>query len=135
MPEFKPKELKTKSFLQRLEFGTNVQFQRSNQYFPTTGDFGGQVGYKFSKNGILGLGAAYKLGMGTGFDNIRFSHQGIGIRSFGDCKLKGTFFVNGGLNSIHNAAFFNTTQLLNATIWTTVALLRDLQKCARSTTS
>lgn len=123
MPDFKPKELKTKSFLQRLEFGTNVQFQRSNQYFPTTGDFAGQVGYKFSKNGILGVGASYKLGMGTGFNNIRFSHQGMGLRSFGDYKLKGTFFVNGGFEFNYNSAFSSTTQLMNATVWTKSALI------------
>lgn len=123
MPDFKPKELKTKSLLQRLEFGTNVQFQRSNQYFPTTGDFAGQVGYKFSKNGIFGLGASYKLGMGTGFDNIRFSHQGIGFRSFGDYKLKGTFFVNGGFEYNYNAAFTTSIPLLNQSGWTRSALL------------
>ncbi|CAL1516426.1 hypothetical protein [Chitinophaga sp. MM2321] len=96
MPDFKPNEMKTKSFLQRLEFGSNIQFQRSNKFFPTTGDLAGQVAYKFHKNGSIGAGLAYKLGMGTGFDNIRFSSQGMGIRSFIDWKLKGTFFLNGG---------------------------------------
>ncbi|MGE7774245.1 hypothetical protein ACQKLP_05955 [Chitinophaga sp. NPDC101104] len=37
MPDFQPNEMKTKSFMQRLEFGCNVQFQRSNQFFPSTG--------------------------------------------------------------------------------------------------
>lgn len=96
MPDFKPKEMKTKSFLQRLEFGSNIQFQRSNKFFPTTGDLAGQAAYKFHKNGSAGLGLSYKLGMGTGFDNIQFSGQGMGIRSFIDWKLKGTFFLNGG---------------------------------------
>jgi hypothetical protein len=96
MPDFKPKEMKTKSFLQRLEFGSNVQFQRSNKFFPTTGDLAGQAAYKFHKKGSAGIGLSYKLGMGTGFDNIRFSGQGMGIRSFVDWKLKGTFFLNGG---------------------------------------
>ncbi|SEW52513.1 hypothetical protein [Chitinophaga arvensicola] len=96
MPDFKPNEMKTKSFMQRLEFGSNVQFQRSNKFFPTTGDLAGQVAYKFHKNGSTGIGLSYKLGMGTGFDNIHFSGQGMGIRSFIDWKLKGTFFLNGG---------------------------------------
>lgn len=96
MPDFKPNEMKTKSFMQRLEFGSNVQFQRSNKFFPTTGDLAGQVAYKFHKNGSTGIGLSYKLGMGTGFDNIQFSGQGMGIRSFIDWKLKGTFFMNGG---------------------------------------
>lgn len=123
MPDFKPKELKTKSLLQRLEFGTNVQFQRSTQFFPTTGDFAGQVGYKFSKNGILGLGASYKLGMGTGFNNIRFSHQGVGFRSFGDYKLKGTFFVNGGFEYNYNQPFADAAQLYKQNNWSRSALL------------
>lgn len=96
MPDFKPNEMKTKSFLQRLEFGSNIQFQRSNKFFPTTGDLAGQAAYKFHKNGSAGIGLSYKLGMGTGFDNIRFTSQGMGIRSFIDWKLKGTFFLNGG---------------------------------------
>ncbi|SIN83659.1 hypothetical protein SAMN04488055_1684 [Chitinophaga niabensis] len=123
MPDFKPKELKTKSLLQRLEFGTNVQFQRSTQFFPTTGDFAGQVGYKFSKNGILGLGASYKLGMGTGFNNIRFSHQGVGFRSFGDYKLKGTFFVNGGFEYNYNQPFADAAQLYKQNSWSRSALI------------
>ncbi|MEC5145474.1 hypothetical protein [Chitinophaga sp. 212800010-3] len=96
MPDFKPKEMKTKSFLQRLEFGSNLQFQRSNRFFPTTSDLAGQVAYKFHKNGSVGVGMSYKLGMGTGFNDIHFSGQGMGIRSFIDWKLKGTFFMNGG---------------------------------------
>ncbi|WP_261511534.1 hypothetical protein [Chryseobacterium paludis] len=96
MPDFKPKEMKTKSFLQRLEFGSNIQFQRSNKFFPTTSDLAGQVAYKFHKNGSAGLGLSYKLGMGTGFNNIQFSNQGMGIRSFMDWKIKGTIFLNGG---------------------------------------
>lgn len=123
MPDFKPKEMKTKSFLQRLEFGTNVQFQRSSQFFPTTGDIGGQAAYKFDKNGSVGLGAAYKLGLGTGFDNIRISHQGVGLRSFADYKLKGTFFVNGGFEFNYNTPFENMRQLSNVTMWSRSALL------------
>ncbi|MET3876443.1 hypothetical protein [Chitinophaga sp. OAE865] len=96
MPDFKPKEMKTKRFLKRLEFGSNIQFQRSNRFFPTTSDIAGQAAYKFHKNGSAGIGLSYKLGLGTGFDNIQFSSQGMGIRTFIDWKLKGTFFLNGG---------------------------------------
>ncbi|TWV99457.1 hypothetical protein [Chitinophaga pinensis] len=49
MPDFKPNPMKTKSFLQRLEFGGNIQFQKSTRYFPTTSDIAAQVGYKFQK--------------------------------------------------------------------------------------
>ncbi len=96
MPDFKPSEMKTKRLLQRLEFGSNIQLQRSSRFFPTTGDLAGQAAYKFHKNGSAGIGLSYKLGMGTGLNNIHFSSQGMGIRSFIDWKLKGTFFLNGG---------------------------------------
>ncbi|MGF6848288.1 hypothetical protein QFZ51_003523 [Chitinophaga sp. W3I9] len=105
MPDFKPKEMKTKRFLQRLEFGSNMQFQRSNRFFPTTSDLAGQAAYKFHKNGSAGIGISYKLGIGTGFDNIRFSGHGMGIRSFIDWKLKGTFFLNGGYEQNYQPSY------------------------------
>ena len=76
MPDFKPNPMKTKSFLQRLEFGGNLQFQKNTSYYPTTTDIAGQVGYKFHKNGSAGVGVSYKLGMGTGWNHIAFTHQG-----------------------------------------------------------
>ncbi|WP_217607283.1 hypothetical protein [Chitinophaga sp. GbtcB8] len=123
MPNFKPNEMKTKSFLQRLEFGGNMQFARSTQFYPTTSDIAGQVAYKFHKNGTAGMGAAYKLGMGTGFDNIRFSHQGVGLRSFLDWKLKGSIFVNGGFEENYIASFQNSAQLYNIDNWQGSALV------------
>ncbi|TWI90646.1 hypothetical protein [Chitinophaga japonensis] len=123
MPDFKPNEMKSKSFLQRLEFGGNLQFQRSSQYFPTTSDIAGQVAYQFHKNGSAGIGAAYKLGMGTGFNNIRFSHQGVGLRSFLDWKLKGTFYINGGFEQNYNSQLLNEEQLRNFDNWQGSALI------------
>lgn len=123
MPDFKPNPMKTKSFLQRLEFGGNIQFQKSGRYYPTTSDIAGQVGYKFHKNGSAGVGIAYKLGMGTGWDHIAFSHQGIGLRSFVDYKLKGTFFVNGGFEENYLSTFTRVAQLSKWNGWQGSALL------------
>jgi len=123
MPDFKPNPMKTKSFLQRLEFGGNIQFQKSSQYFPTTSDIAGQVGYKFHKNGTAGIGVSYKLGMGTGWNNIAISHQGVGLRSFVDWKLKGTFFVNGGFEQNYVSTIAHTDQLKDWKGWQGSALL------------
>ena len=112
MPDFKPNPMKTKSFVQRLEFGGNIQFQKSSRYFPTTSDFAAQVAYKFHKNGSAGIGAAYKLGMGSGWDHIVFSHVGLGLRSFIDWKLKGTFFLNGGVEKDYLIKNWKTSALL-----------------------
>ncbi|MCF6405434.1 hypothetical protein L3C95_21190 [Chitinophaga filiformis] len=123
MPDFKPNPMKTKSFLQRLEFGGNIQFQKSNRYFPTTSDIAGQVGYKFHKNGTAGIGASYKLGMGTGWNDIYISHQGMGLRSFVDWKLKGTFFVNGGFEQNYVSTITHADQLKDWSGWQGSALL------------
>lgn len=122
MPDFKPNPLKTKSFLQRMEFGGNIQFQKSNKYFPTYADIAGQAAYKFHKNGSLGLGIAYKIGMGKGWDHISFSHLGLGLRSFLDWKIRGTFFVNGGFEENYQTTFTSLNQLKSLNIWKGSAL-------------
>jgi hypothetical protein len=96
MPNFKPNNQKTKSFWNRLEYGTNLQTQRSNYFFPTTSDLGLSVGYKLSDKSVVGVGGSYKVGWGKDIRNINVSSQGAGLRSFLDVKLKGSFFASGG---------------------------------------
>jgi hypothetical protein len=123
MPDFKPNPMKTKSFIQRLEFGGNIQFQKNNKYFPATADIAAQVGYKFHKDGTIGLGLSYKLGLGKGWNAIAISHQGVGLRTFADWKLKGTFFVNGGFEGNYLAAFSHLDPLKSWNGWQKSALL------------
>ncbi|SHN45471.1 hypothetical protein [Chitinophaga sp. CF418] len=113
VPSFKPNPLKTKRFLNRLEPGGNIQFQRANYYFPTVVDIDAQVGYKFHKSGVVGVGLAYKLGLGQGWAHIAFSHQGFGIRSFLDWKLRGSIYINGGLEGNKPAGFHRIRELKN----------------------
>ena len=97
MPEgFKHNEQKTKSFLKRLEYGTNLQTQKANNFFPVTSDIGLSIGYKLNDKSVIGIGASYKLGWGRGWNNIRLSSQGVGLRSYLDWKLKGSFWISGG---------------------------------------
>jgi hypothetical protein len=96
MPDFKPNNQKTKSFWKRLEYGTNLQTQKSNNFFPTTSDIGLSVGYKLSDKSIIGIGGSYKVGWGKDIRNIAISSEGAGLRSFLDVKLKGSFFASGG---------------------------------------
>lgn len=105
MPDFKPNEMKSKTFKQRLQFGSNLQFGKATNYLPGTADIGVQWAYKLNNKSSIGLGTVYKLGLGSGFNDIRFSFAGIGLRSFADWKLKGGFFVNGGFEYNYNAAF------------------------------
>ena len=97
MPEdFKPRNLKVKSFWNRVEIGTNIQSVRSNGILPTTSDLAISAGYLLSENSVVGIGASYKLGWGQNIQNIRISHQGVGARSFIDWKLKGAWWISGG---------------------------------------
>ncbi|RFM34460.1 hypothetical protein [Chitinophaga silvisoli] len=123
MPDFKPNPMKTKPFLKRLEFGGNIQFQKNSSYYPTITDIAGQVGYKFNKNGSIGIGISYKLGLGSGWNHIAFSHQGIGIRSYIDHKIKGSFYITGGYEKNYFQSFSRFTELYHLHHWTESALL------------
>ncbi|PWV47661.1 hypothetical protein [Chitinophaga sp. S165] len=111
MPDYQPKEMKMQAFLKRLKPGGNIQFQRSGSYFPANVEIAGQLAYQFHKKGSLGVGLGYKLGLGENWDKIQFSHRGIGVRSFIDWKLKGTFFLNGGYELNRFTPFRNVQEL------------------------
>ncbi|SFM85445.1 hypothetical protein SAMN05428949_1051 [Chitinophaga sp. YR627] len=122
MPDFKPNQMKTRRFLQRMEFGGNIQFQRASNWYPTMGDIALQAAYKFSEKGNAGIGLAYKLGLGS-LDRIAISSKGVGIRSFADYRIKNAFSLNGGLEMNHYAAFSHIAQLKNWNGWQRSALL------------
>ncbi len=116
MPSFKPNNQKSKTFLQRLEYGSNFQFAKQNSLVPTTADIALSVGYKLNDKSIIGIGASYKMGMGS-LRRLSISHQGIGIRSFVDWRLKKQFFVSGGFELNYNAQFKKLTQLQTYNDW------------------
>jgi hypothetical protein len=99
MPEgFKPNNQKTKSFLKRFEYGTNVQTQKATNYFPVTSDIDLSLGYKLNDKSVIGIGGSYKMGMGHDWHHIRITNEGMGFRSFIDWKiLSSTGGAGGGL--------------------------------------
>ena len=105
MPGFKPKALKAKPFLKRFELGSNLQFAKSTNFLPARADFAFQVAYRFSEKGSAGGGVDYKLGLGRGIQNLQFSSEGVGLRTFVDYQLKNTFYINGGLEKIYFQSF------------------------------
>ena len=124
MPEgFKPNDQKTKSFLQRLEYGTNVQSQKATSFFPVTSDIGLSLGYKLNGKSVIGIGASYKMGWGRGWNNIRISNQGVGFRSFIDWKIKGSFWISGGYEQNYKTIFRDFVQLRDKTAWQTSGLV------------
>lgn len=118
MPDgFRPQSQKTKSFLQRLELGANIQSVRSNGILPTTSDLAISAGYKLNDKSIIGLGASYKLGWGKNIQNIRITHQGLGARSFIDWKIKGSLWISGGFEMNYRSEIRNITELKDYSAW------------------
>ncbi len=122
MPGFKPNMTKTKTFRQRIVYDANVQFARVNPLVPTAADIALGVGYKLNDKSIIGVGASYRLGVGS-LQRLRISHQGLGLRSYIDWKLKKQFYLTGGYELNHQAAFSSIAQLRDYNSWQQAALV------------
>ena len=96
IPSFKPNSQKTKGLFKRLTYEANIQFSKSNKLLPSQSDIALGVGYKLNDKGVIGVASSVKLGLGTGWNNIKLSTQGIGLRSYLDWKIKGNFYASGG---------------------------------------
>lgn len=122
IPNFKPNNQRSKTFWQRLEYSGNFQFGKSNSLMPTTADIALSVGYKLNDKSLIGIGASYKMGLGS-IQRLSISHQGLGLRSFIDWKLKKQFFISGGFELNYNAQFRNMSQLRNYQGWQQAGLV------------
>jgi hypothetical protein len=131
MPEFKPNDQKTKSFLQRLEYGFNIQSERGQYGLPATSDLAMTLGYKLSDNKRFGIGASYKMGWGNGLKDIHISSEGIGFRSYLDIKFPtiaggkvlGGLWLSGGFEYNYLSNFRSIQELHNnVDVWQRSAL-------------
>jgi hypothetical protein len=122
MPHFKPNSQKTKPLLKRLEYSANVQFAKSSNLLPSTANIGLGIGYKVDDKIIIGAGADYSVGIGT-IQHISFSSQGVGLRSYLDCKIKKQIYITGGYEMNYNSAFKNIQQLKEYNAWQRSALI------------
>lgn len=128
IPGFKPNNQKTKSFLKRLEYGANMQSQGARYFFPITSDIAVSLGYKINDKSSIGIGAAYKLGWGNNFNNIRITHQGLGLRSYLDWKIKRSFYFSGGYEQNYRSLINSVAQLKDYSAWQTSGLIGVLKK-------
>lgn len=117
MSDFKPNTQKSKPFMSRFEYGIDIQNQRSTAFLPTITDMAIKLGYKFSDNFIAGVGIAYKLGWGNGWNHISLTNQGIGFRSYADLKIKGTFWMAGGFEYNYMHEFKKWEDISNINSW------------------
>lgn len=129
MPNFSPNPQKTKSLLQRIELGTNLQSAKPNGFFPITTDVGLSAGYKITSNKVIGIGLSYKIGWGQDIKHINVTSQGIGLRSYLDVKLKGSIWITGGFEENYMQAFKDLQQLhRNVDVWQESALIGITKK-------
>ena len=122
MPDFKPNNQKTKKFIQRLEYGFNIQSQQGSSFLPAMSDIALTLGYKLSDKKTFGLGASYKVGWGKGFNHIRFTSEGVGLRSYADIKAKGSIWITGGFEYNYLQRFNSFDQIKNIDVWQQSAL-------------
>lgn len=123
VPDFKPNNQKTKSFLNRLEYGFNIQSQRGTSFLPALSDIALTLGYKLDDKKIFGAGFSYKLGWGSGLNNIHFTSEGAGLRSYVDIKAKGSIWLSGGFEYNYLQRFNDFSTIKNLDVWQHSALL------------
>jgi hypothetical protein len=127
MPDFTPNSQHTKTFLQRISYGFNFQTTSATKLLPAISDIGLSLGYKLSDKATIGTGISYKLGLGRGIDNIAFTHQGVGLRSYADWKMPqpkgkawewvGSLWITGGYEYNYMQAFAKLSDLHKLNIW------------------
>lgn len=122
MPNFKPNSQRTKSFLKRLEFGSNIQSVKGSYFFPVTTDVSFNIGYRISDRNVAGVGIAYKIGLGAGWNKIKLTHQGIGLRSFWDWKWKGNLWLSAGAEINYRSEIKQIDVLKKFSAWQTAAM-------------
>jgi hypothetical protein len=123
MPSFQPNGQKTRTFLQRLQYGANLQVTNSSYNFPTTVALGLALGYKINDKNTAGVGLSYNVGMGSGWNDIRLTNQGLGLRSYGDFQIKKTYYIVGGYELNYMTQFASIKQLQNRSAWQPSALI------------
>lgn len=130
---FKPNTQKSKTFKQRLEYGATIQSQKGNGYWPNSSDLGLTLGYKLNDRSVIGVGGSYKLGLGRGLNAIKFTSEGIGLRTYLDWKIKGSFWISGGYEQNYRTAFSSVDQLRNLSSWQQSGLIGISKKISLKT--
>ena len=123
MPDGQGNNQHTKTLFKRLEYGINVQSSMASGYYPQSTAFAGTVGYKLNDKSVIGVGLSYNVGWGTDIHHIHISNQGIGIRSYMDVQLKGSFYASGGFEKNYNKVFTSLNQVVAGNFWQNSGLI------------
>jgi hypothetical protein len=100
----------------KKRFTFDLNFQTHRESVITT-DLGLAVGYKLNQRSTLGIGAAYKLGLGKSIEHLSLSHQGVSVRSYIDWKVKNGISITGGYEMNLIDAIRKIDQLKDRSAW------------------
>jgi hypothetical protein len=100
----------------KKRFVFDLNFQTHRESVITT-DLGLAVGYKLNQRSTLGIGAAYKLGLGKSIEHLSLSHQGLSVRSYIDWKVKNGISITGGYEMNLIDAIRKIDQLKDRSAW------------------
>lgn len=121
--KLKKNDQQHKSFVQRLEYGFDLQFARSASYLPSSVKTGLKLGYKINDKSSAGIGISYILGLGKGWNAIRLTHEGLGYRSYVKWALGKKTDLQGGFEGNFMSSFKKINELKDKIKWQQSALL------------
>jgi hypothetical protein len=101
----------------RIEFGFNLQSQRSTNLLPASSELGLSAGYKIDDSRTIGVGASYRWGWGPNLREISITSEGIGLRSFLDWHLWKRIWITGAYECNYHASFDRLRQLNELSAW------------------
>ena len=119
---------KMESGERKYEFGFTLQTTRVSSIYPSMADFALTAGYNIQKKLSIGGGISYKMGMGTGINNIKITNQGLGFRSYADYKWKKTFFLTAGFEMNYMKPFSELRTIAIIDKWTSSGLIGVTKK-------
>jgi len=111
-PSFRINPMRGKLFLQRIEKQYNWQTNRASVDKPATLEMSAMVGFKHSPKLTYGIGVAGVVGLGQGWDKIKLTLEGLGIRTFLTWELLYGFGAYGGYERTFKTDVFSKTNQL-----------------------
>lgn len=110
-PLFKVNPMRGLPLSQRIEKQYNWQTTRPTlDGKPALLELAAMAGFKHTPNLSYGVGIATSIGLGQNWNNIRFSFEGLGLRSYAQWQWKYGFGAYAGYERVYKKAAFITDQ-------------------------
>lgn len=111
------------SFTQRIFLQTNVQSSSGNRWLPSHTSFAIGSGYMINPKAQLSVEVVWRMGWGQPIKNIHITHQGFGLRSFLDWKVKGQWWITGSYEKNYYPSYQQIAVASNEHGWRNSALM------------